>query len=531
MSTTSILLAVDAGSSSVRCKAYEFLPHRSVEDANDNVGCNQDCGGSPSSSIHDEPHRESMPLLRAMTDIHHAVPMTCIIPNTGHIRIHSLLTAIDECIDNVLRLLRRSSMHNKEFRVVAVGFSTFVMNLVGVDDTGEPVSETATLSYACNRSDVVEQCRRWNENLNSETLDALYQRTGAPLHSAYALPQLLAFYENSPDGLCKRVHRWQTISSICLHRWTGGGEISMPISYSEASWTGMLDFQTCSWDEKVIQILHSCENIPARNIMNLLPQLVDFDGTNAQNGCTTPLLRRGIPRTCGDRKRNPYWDRWPELRGQDGEDDCDEKNNTATTSEVLPPCRLFLGIGDGAAANLGSKCDSYARSSDAGRRIAVTIGTSAAARVCIPLSIGETVTVPRGLFCYRVDKHRIILGGALTDGGSVVDWARTLLNLQSQEAFDEVLKQVAEHYDHKAKNLYLDSAQTQPTGAVTMIPFLSGERSTGFRGSATACISGITRETTSVHILYSCLAGVTLRSAAVIDLIGEVRGIQRHRGL
>jgi hypothetical protein len=32
-----------------------------------------------------------------------------------------------------------------------------------VDDTGEPVGETATLSYACNRSDVVEQCRRLEE--------------------------------------------------------------------------------------------------------------------------------------------------------------------------------------------------------------------------------------------------------------------------------------------------------------------------------------------------------------------------------
>jgi gluconokinase len=293
----------------------------------------------------------------------------------------------------------------------------------------------------------------------------------------------------------------------------------------------MLNFQTCSWDEKVIQILRSCENIPARYIMNLLPELVDFDGTNARNGSATPLLRRGIPRNCGEGKRNPYWDRWPELRGQDGEDDCDEKNNTAKVSEVLPHCRLFLGIGDGAAANLGSKCDSYAHSSDAGRRIAVTIGTSAAARVCIPLSIGETVAVPYGLFCYRVDKTRVIMGGALTDGGSVVEWARTLLNLQSREAFEAVLDQVAQHYDNEAKNLSLDSAQTQPIGAVTMIPFLSGERSTGFRGSATACISGITRETTSVHILYACLEGVTLRLAAVIDLIGEVWDIQQHRGL
>ena len=71
-------------------------------------------------------------------------------------------------------------------------------------------------------------------NLASEALDAMYQRTGAPLHAAYALPQLLDFYENAPEQECRRVHRWQTISSICLHRWMGGGKIQMPISYSEA---------------------------------------------------------------------------------------------------------------------------------------------------------------------------------------------------------------------------------------------------------------------------------------------------------
>eukprot|EP00804_Cyclotella_cryptica_P028258 CCRYP_014616-RB/>CCRYP_014616-RB protein AED:0.03 eAED:0.03 QI:97/1/1/1/0.4/0.33/6/4178/641 len=534
MSSTSILLAIDAGSSSIRCKAYEFHPcpqndesHPSSADPNDDVGCNRNGGGS---SMENNPKCKSMPLLQAIDDIHHAVPMTCVLPNTGHIRIHAVLTAIDECIDNVLRLLRRSSLENTACRVVAVGFSTFVMNLIGVDDMGEPVGESATLSYACNRSDVVEQCLRWKENLISETLEELYQRTGAPLHSAYALPQLCAFYELEPESLCERVHRWQTISSICVHRWMGGGKIDMPISYSEASWTGMLNFQTCSWDETAIQLLESCDKIRARNIMNLLPELVDFDGTNAVNGDTTPLLCRGIPQYCCDGKRNPYWDRWPELRGKDGDVNEEEKsNNTANVNEVLQHCRLFLGIGDGAAANLGSKCDSYPYSTDDGRRIAVTVGTSAAARVCIPLSIGETVSVPRGLFCYRVDKNRVLIGGALTDGGSVVEWARTLLNLLSQEAFDSVLEQVSEHYANNAKSLSIDSSPSHRSGAVTVIPFLSGERSTGFRGSATACISGITRETTPSDILYACLEGVTIRLAAVIDLIRKVCGVQQHR--
>jgi gluconokinase len=86
---------------------------------------------------------------------------------------------------------------------------------------------------------------------------------------------------------------------------------------------------------------------------------------------------------------------------------------------MLPELRtaqLFLGIGDGACANIGSKCLT-------GSRIAVTIGTSAAAWVCLRSGLSSSIiTVPNGLFCYRVDKSHILVGGgALTDGGSVIE--------------------------------------------------------------------------------------------------------------
>lgn len=71
--------------------------------------------------------------------------------------------------------------------------------------------------------------------MSPEELQSLYQETGAPLHSAYALSQLLAFYNNDANqSVLSKVHRWQTISSICIHRWMGGGKIDVPISYSEA---------------------------------------------------------------------------------------------------------------------------------------------------------------------------------------------------------------------------------------------------------------------------------------------------------
>lgn len=55
-----------------------------------------------------------------------------------------------------------------------------------------------------------------------------------------------------------------------------------------------------------------------------------------------------------------------------------------------------------------------------------------------------------------------------------------------------------------------------------MLPFLGGERSTGFRNGASGCLSGITRETTPADIMYACLESVTLRLCAIIKLLTNV---------
>lgn len=347
--------------------------------------------------------------------------------------------------------------------------------------------------------------------LGSEKVQHLYQRTGAPLHPAYALPQLMSFYDNNDKQVTNRVHRWQSISSICLHRWTGGGSmknlhsplVEMPISYSEASWTGMFDFRHLAWDGEAMDVLESRGTATRFT----LPHLIDFDFS-----CNASIVTNGITSLRRDGTNNPYWERWPELRGKSL--DGDNKENGGKTSQH---CRLFLGIGDGAAANIGSKCGEYAAPDCC--RIAVTIGTSAAARVCLPLSASETkLKVPVGLFCYRVDKYHVLVGGALTDGGSVVEWARNLMNLQEKEAFAECLDKVSDMYRSEVAS----SFDSRTASSISMIPFLSGERSTGYRGGATACISGMSRDTSSSHVMYACLEGVNLRLNAILSLIQGV---------
>jgi gluconokinase len=204
---------------------------------------------------------------------------------------------------------------------------------------------------------------------------------------------------------------------------------------------------------------------------NALPKLADFDQVT--------ILSEGIS------QQTPYWERWPLLRGT----------------------RLFLGLGDGACANIGSKCT-------VPNRIACTVGTSAAARVCLPFPIGlsESLNFEAGLFCYRIDRSHILLGGALNDGGNAIEWMRQLLNLKTNESFDECLKQVSLLMENDYKS---DSSILTPT----LLPFLSGERSTGFRTRATGAMIDITRHTTPAHMLKSVLEGVALRLNAIVSRI------------
>lgn len=144
----SFLLAIDAGSSSVRCTAYEYHHH------------------------HCKNALPPPPLVTAVKGIGHVIPLEAIVPNTGHIRINEVLIAIDITIDETLRLLRQRMLlscdknimtHSCPYQVVAIGFSTFVMNLVALDIHGDPVGNVATCSYACNRDDVVKECHRLQE--------------------------------------------------------------------------------------------------------------------------------------------------------------------------------------------------------------------------------------------------------------------------------------------------------------------------------------------------------------------------------
>lgn len=401
-------------------------------------------------------------------------------PGTGYIKINiegkSIVEIISSSIDQTLSLLRA---REQEFEIVAVGITTFVMNLLGVSSDGTVSDSSHTCSYACNLETVGKQCASLKQSLGVEKENELYQRTGAPIHTAYALPQLKSIYEKNDLD----IKIWTTIASLCISEWTGKDIFSMPISFSEASWTGMMNFRSGEWEEDILSLLpKSCKYA--------LPSISEeiFDGL-----CKV------------------YKERWPEI----------------TQSKFI------LGFGDGACANIGSKCTNE-------ERIAVTIGTSAAARIVLPLKFdrevkregeignnepskrrkmeeredGNTFIIPKGLFCYRIDSDHILLGGALTDGGSVIEWIRTFLNLKNDDEYKEL--------ESEAYTSYLkQSESSRSDNSLVFIPFLSGERSVGYRGRATGCITGLTRTSKPSDFFQEALQGVVMRLNAVLSLLKD----------
>ena len=83
----------------------------------------------------------------------------------------------------------------------------------------------------------------------------------------------------------------------------------------------------------------------------------------------------------------------------------------------------FAGIGDGAASNLGLGATNE-------NVVAINFGTSAAIRI---LTSMPKKGIPEGLFCYRLDSRRVLVGGAITNAGIIRSWFDRVYGLPATE--------------------------------------------------------------------------------------------------
>jgi len=274
-----------------------------------------------------------------------------------------------------------------------------------------------------------------------------HSRTGCVLHSSYPPAKLLWLSETQPKAF-HAAKGWLSFGEYLFLHLFGAAACST----SMISGSGLWNQNANDYDHEMLDAL------PIK-----IEQLARIDEMDR-------------PQT---KLSNDFAQRWPELDG-------------------IP---WFPALGDGACDNVGSGCTEC-------DRFALMVGTSGALRACAQ---AQSIEIPPGLFCYRVDRKRFVLGGALSNGGEVFAWMRRTLQLPDA---DEIERQLAVLQPGKH--------------GLTILPLFAGERSTGWRADARAAITGLSVSTTPIEILQAALESVALRFRNVYELMTPSLGVPKE---
>jgi gluconokinase len=269
-----------------------------------------------------------------------------------------------------------------------------------------------------------------------------HNRTGGRFHPSFWPAKLLWLREERPDEFA-RTARWLSFSDFVSLRLFESDATSV----SMASATGIFDIRRFAWDRKLTRYLRLK---PAH-----LPEIT----TPAMAFALVPKFRK----------------RWPRLK----------------------EARWFPAVGDGAANNIGAGCVTK-------KRAGLMVGTSGAVRVAYRGS--PPAGIPAGLWCYRVDRERVIIGGALSDGGGLYQWLKGILRLPDSDVRLE--KRIAK--------------RSPAAHGLTFLPFLAGERSTGYHESATGAIIGLRSANDAVDIVQAAMESVAYRFNEIFDQLETV---------
>ncbi len=276
---------------------------------------------------------------------------------------------------------------------------------------------------------------------------AVHNRTGARFHSSFWTAKLLWLKKDFPK-VFERTNKWLSFSDFVALKFFDQAATSV----SMASATGIFDIRLNDWDAELVKFL----KIKKSN----LPKIVAADANTF-------------------RLNSKYQKRWARLKN----------------------AKWFTAIGDGAANNIGAGCVEKSKA-------ALMIGTSGAMRVAFRGAVPDKI--PDGLWCYRIDRKRLIIGGALSDGGGLYRWLKDNLRLKAD---DDKIELEIEKREPDSHNL-------------TFLPFLAGERSTGYHETAHGAILGLKSATDTIDIVQAALEAVAYRFAEIYDQLNAVAKIK-----
>jgi gluconokinase len=194
------VLAVDVGSSSVRCAVY-------------------DARGRPVGP----------------SEVRHAYRTRSGADGTSEVAPDQLIRTTVRSITEALGASRVS--------VAGVGVSTFWHGLLAADEKGTAL--TPLYLWSDRRSSRAAEALR--ARLDAE---AVRQRTGCPIHSSYWPAKLVWLRDERPDLWRRRV-RWMSFGDLLFSRLFGSAGTSL----SMASATGLLRLDRPEWDGELLRVL------------------------------------------------------------------------------------------------------------------------------------------------------------------------------------------------------------------------------------------------------------------------------------
>ena len=284
------------------------------------------------------------------------------------------------------------------------------------------------------------RCRKEAQLLREKSGEsAIHARTGCMARASFWPAKLLWLRKTEP-ALFRKVARWVSPAEWIQEQWCGKSSASL----SMASGTGLLDGRKLGWDR--------------------------------------PLLRR-----CGiDEKRlNPISD-----------EPAPVSKAAARRFPELTNVPWYPAIGDGASSNLGS-------GATAPGIAAINVGTSGALRVVVAKEpAAKQPLAPLGLFSYRVDAHRRLLGGAVSNAGNLHAWAMRELKLPAAAMIEKQLR-----------------ARSMPVEKLTLLPFWIAERAPTWPEEIPSAVIGITQATSALDLLQALQEATYHRLTQIADEI------------
>jgi gluconokinase len=303
----------------------------------------------------------------------------------------------------------------------------------------------------------------WADQRAAETaaaLDAdgragpLHDRTGTPVHAMSPMVKLAHLTATDPEAV-RRTPRWGGVKELVAAALCGG---PLVVDRSSASTSGLLDLRGGRWDDEALAVA----GVRPGQLAEVLPTTAVLPG-----------LRADVARAAG-------------------------------LPAGLP---VVIGAADGVLANLGIGA---VRPGVA----AVSVGTSGALRVVVR----EPVVDPgRRLFCYALTDDRWVLGGAVSNGGSVVRWAAEAF--ASSPAGAEPSGEDADRLDADL----LEQAAAVPAGSAGLLclPYLLGERAPWWRSGLSGAYLGLRRDHRRPHLVRAAVEGVCQLLALVRDAVTD----------